>query len=199
MITKKEQIWRYILEKALSQERVFEFAQKEIAAQLGCSTSTVFNALKVPRDSGAVRVGGRGFTVINLDKFITIWATQRRLMKDLVYQTHVDAPVREIEQDMPPQALFTGYSGYKFRFKDAPADYDKVYVYCPPQALPILKRRFPRLAKKQSNLFVLTPDRNLVGEMGLAPQSQLYVDVWNLPDWYAHDYLNALKKKLSLT
>ncbi|OGL87902.1 hypothetical protein A3I42_00205 [Candidatus Uhrbacteria bacterium RIFCSPLOWO2_02_FULL_49_11] len=198
MITKKEQIWRYILEKALSPERVFEFAQKEIAAQLGCSTSTVFNALKTPRDSGAVRVGGRGFTVINLDKFLTIWATRRRLMKDIVYQTHVDAPVRAIEQEMPPQVVFTGYSGYKFRFKDTPADYDKVYVYCPSAVLPELKKRFPRSRKKSPNLFALSPDRHLAASEGLAPQAQLYVDLWNLPDWYAHDYLKALKEKLSL-
>jgi hypothetical protein len=43
------------------------------------------------------------------------------LEKDIVYQAYLDKPVEEIESEVPPKTVFTGYSAFKFRFRSARA------------------------------------------------------------------------------
>jgi hypothetical protein len=50
-MTKKEIIWREILFQAIK-NRKFEFTQKKLAQKYRFSLSTVFNALKVPKEAG---------------------------------------------------------------------------------------------------------------------------------------------------
>ena len=127
-MTKKELIWREILFQAIEKKK-WEFTQKELAEKFGFSLSTVFNALKVSRETGAIKVTGRNFSVIDAEKFLYIWATQRSLEKEIIYQTYVPENVSGIEGKMPAEIIFGGPSAYVLRYKDAPADYAKVYVY----------------------------------------------------------------------
>lgn len=189
---KKELIWREITTKALD-EKIYQFQQKSIAKQFSISVSTVFNALRGLREIGAVKVGGRSFTITDLEKLLTFWATQRNLQRDVIYATHVDATVREIESAMPPEVIFGAFAAYRIRYNDVPADYDKVYVYSTNQAA--VEKRFPQ-KKGYENLFVLKTDPFLKAYGLTIPIAQLYVDLWNLKDWYATDFLNALKKRL---
>lgn len=198
MISKKEQIWRYILEGTLSKNRVLEFEQRLIAEKLMVSTSTVFNALRIPRQSGAVKVGGRKFTVTNISKLLTIWATHRNISRDVVYQTYIDESIGNAESSMPPNTIFGAYTAYKLRYKDAPADYDKLYVYTTRKDLENIKQRFPFHKKPEFNVFVLEADEYLSSYGDIIPNSQLYADLWNMSDWYAHDFLEALKKQLHI-
>jgi hypothetical protein len=193
-MSKKELIWREILFQAI-QKKKFDFTQKELAEKFGFSLSTVFNALKIPRQSGAVKVTGRNFSVIDTEKFLYIWATQRNTQKDIIYETNVPENVQKIEGRMPDGIIFGGYSAYVMRYKDAPADYAKVYVYAKREKLEEIKNRFPK-QEGEPNLFVLESDSRLKNFGGLAPDVQLFVDFWNMKDWYAKDFLNALKNKL---
>ena len=61
-MTKKEIIWREILFQAIEKKK-FEFTQKELAQKYSFSLSTVFNALKIPRNANAVD-GKRGFKIL---------------------------------------------------------------------------------------------------------------------------------------
>jgi len=193
-MNKKEQIWRYILQKAIVDRR-FEFTQKDIAGDLKVSLSTVFNALKIPRAQGAVRIGGRGFLLADAEKLLYLWATQRNFEKEIIYQTNVPASAKEIEGNMPDGAVFGAYSAYAQKYGAAPADYDKVYVYADEKTLAEIKRRFPR-QKRAANLFVLKSDLYLAQSGGIAPESQIFCDLWNAKDWYAKDFLKSLKEKI---
>ena len=153
-MTKKEVIWREILYQAW-EKRVFKFTQQELAKKFGFSVSTVFNALKLPRQSGAIKVTGRFFEVIDKEKFLTIWATLRNLSKEIIYQTRVDLPVNKIVGQLPAEVILGGYSAYQQRFKETPADYDKVYVYA--KDLSAIKKRFSS-EKGLANLIVLKID-----------------------------------------
>ena len=199
-MTKKEIIWRYILQKTLEQKGV-RFTQKDIATEFKFSTSTVFNALKAPRGIHAVDITGRFFTVRDYEKLLTLWATHRRMDNDIIYSTFVDAPARKIEGNMPPDAIFGAWSGYRLRYDDAPADYDHVYVYC--DNVETMKKRFPSSPQKgrnlRNNLFVLRADPWLPSFGSIAPDVQIFVDLWNLPEWYAKDFLIALKHRLNLS
>jgi len=192
-MTKKEIIWREILFQAIENKK-FEFTQKELAQKYRFSLSTVFNALKVPREAGAVE-GRRGFRVLDIEKFLYLWATFRKIKRDIIYQTAVKKGVLEIEGEMPPSVIFGAYSAFLKKYKFAPADYDKVYVYIEEKNLEEIKKRFlPQ--KGYINLIVLKADSWLKSFGPITPDCQTFVDLWNLTEWYAKDFLNALKEKI---
>lgn len=194
-MTKKEVIWREILFSALEKNKT-NFTQKELAEKYGFSLSTVFNALKIPRSSGIIQAGGRGFNVLDSEKFLYLWATLRRMKKDIFYKTRIEKPVRQIEEEMPPGVIFGVFSAYVKKYKDAPADYDKVYIYAQKSRLAEIKRRFPA-QKGRENLIVLSVDPWLkTFGAGITSDCQTFVDLWNISDWFAKDFLEALKLKL---
>lgn len=195
-MTKKELIWREILFQAIEKKK-FQFTQKELAEKFGFSLSTVFNALKIPRDSGAIKVTGRNFSVIDAEKFLYIWATQRNLEKEIIYKTNVADSVQKIEGTMPAGIIFGGPSAYVLKYKDAPADYAKVYIYADENNVAEIEKRFPK-NKGEENLFVLKSDEGLAKLGSFTPDIQTFADLWNMKDWYAKDFLNALKNKLFL-
>lgn len=186
---KIEMIWREILEKG-QKDSVFE--QKELALKLGFSTSTVFAALKPLREIGAVEVSGRGFRLVNFAKVLMFWATHRQFSKDIIYQTRVDLPMLEIEGLVDNQCVYGGYSAGRILLGSAPSEYDKVYLYASNYSE--IEKRFPK-GQGVSNIFVLKKDSFMDDFGKMTPVSQTYVDLWNLTDWFAQDFLNALKEK----
>lgn len=197
-MTKKEIIWREILHRALTDKKLAT-TQKELAEEFNLSLSTVFNALKIPRSLGAVKVTGKNFNLVDFEKLLYIWATHRNFEKDITYRAHVDASAAEIEGMMPGNAIFACMSAYVQKYQDAPADYDKVYVYAPPEDLMAIKNRFPsplKTGKGYANLFVLKADPFLAEYGSVTADEQTFVDLWNLGDWYAKEFLESLKKKI---
>lgn len=193
-MNKKEIIWREILYQA-DENKKLEFTQKELANQLNVSLSTVFNALKVPRQSGAIKVTGRNFMVSDAEKFLYIWATQRNLEKEIIYSTNVSAKPSEIEGMMPSGVIFAGYSAYSKKYQNSPADYDKIYVYASGGELTEIKKRFPQ-KKGYINLLVLKGDSYLKKFGELTPDVQTFADLWNLKDWYAKEFLKVIQTKI---
>ncbi len=193
-MSKKEIIWRDILYEVIEKKNR-QFTQKDLAAKFGFSLSTVFNSLKVPRQIGAIKVSGRNFQVIDLEKFLYLWATARNLKKDIVYQARIKEPILTIEGLMPPSAIFGAYSAYRLKFQESPADYDKIYIYS--FDLEEIKKRFPPAgAKAYSNLIILKADPFLKNYGQTATLAQTFVDLWNLPEWYAKDFQEALKQRI---
>ena len=193
-MTKKEIIWRQILFDVIERKNTV-FRQKDLAEKFGFSLSTVFNALKTPRAAGAVEVMGRGFRVTDAEKLLYLWATQRNLEKEIIYKTFVPESASKTEGRMPAEAIFGGYSAYIMKYKDAPAEYAKTYVYASEDDLKEIKKRFPK-EKGDPNFFVLKKDLELAKFGKLTPDVQTFVDLWNMKDWYAKDFLNALKNKI---
>ena len=193
-MTKKEVIWREILYQALEKKKL-EFTQKDLAKKYGFSLSTVFNALKIPRSSGIIETGGRGFKILDTEKFLYLWATLRKLNKDIIYQTRIGKSALQIEGEMPPGVIFGVFSAYTKKYKDAPADYDKVYIYVSKNQLAETKKRFPA-QKGRENLIVLLADPWLKDFGKTTSDCQTFVDLWNISDWFAKDFLKALEKQI---
>lgn len=193
---KKEILWREIVHQAIENKK-FDFTQKELAGKYGFSLSTVFNALKIPRSQGAITVTGRNFTIIDIEKFVYIWATQRNLEKEIIFKTFEQRSAKEIEGLVPPGIIFGAYSAFTQKYREAPADYDKVYIYADEKETEEMKRRFP-FRKGIPNVFILKKDPYLKNFGKLTPDIQTFVDLWNLKDWYAKEFLKALKEKIML-
>ncbi|KKT26490.1 MAG: hypothetical protein UW11_C0011G0021 [Parcubacteria group bacterium GW2011_GWA2_43_9b] len=193
-MSKKELIWLEILSQAIDDKK-FDFTQKAMAEKFGLSLSTVFNALKIPRQLGAVKVTGRNFSLADTEKLLYLWATQRNFKKEIIYETYSPLGPKESEGLMPAGIIFAAYSAYAQKYNDAPADYDKVYVYAGSEELAEIKNRFPK-QPGSPNVFVLKKNE-LAEKYKLAgSDAQMFCDFWNLSDWYAKEFLKKLKEKI---
>jgi hypothetical protein len=191
---KIETIWHHLLWEALKKSQ-FRHTQKSLADYFGYSLSTVNLAVRAVEEIGAVKLSGKFFTVKDVKKLLYYWATHRRLSKDVIYQTFVDESILEIEGLVPAGAIFAGYRAAKEILGEALSDYSKVYIYFDETNLNIIKKRFPQ-NKSNPNLFVLRsyPKQSEYNQITTLPQT--FVDLWNLNDWYAKDYLIGLEGKI---
>jgi len=196
---KIEIIWRELFYQAIEKKNLpvgepdRRFTQKDLAEKFGFSTSTVFQALKALRKMGAVRVTGRFFVLEDPEKLLYHWASVRNLKKEIIFSGKIDLPILEIESQMPPEIVFGGYTAARFILDEPPADYAKVFVYS--QSPEKIKKRF-LFQKGQPNFFVLKADPFLKNYGEHTCLAQTFVDLWNLDDWYAKEFVNSLKKKI---
>lgn len=199
-MTKKEIIWREILVQKRQNNQI-KFTQKELARKFSFSISTVFNALKDLREAHIVEVTGRFFVLNDYRKLLYLWASERNPAADFILKFFVDKPVSELESIIPPETTPALYSGYKFLYGSAPADYDHLYVYLKKNDLEKFSRWFsePRVPstkmRAHPNIFVIEQDSQFTNYRQPLPE-QIFVDVWNAPEWYAKDFLAALESKL---
>lgn len=189
---KIEIIWRELLFSAL-EKGIRRFEQKELAEKFNFSTSTVFQALKVPRQMGAVRVTGRFFILEDPEKLLYHWASERNPEKEISTSFRAEGSALEIEGMMPPKTVFGAYTAARLILKTPPADYDKVYLYSSDPDK--IKERIV-IANGPPNLFVLQPDPFLSLYGQKTTLAQTFVDLWNLRDWFARDYSRAVKEKI---
>lgn len=194
---KIETTWHYVLNSALT-EKKFKHTQQELAQQLGLSLSTINHALKGPTQIGAVRKASKFFVLENFQKLLYYWASLRNLEKDIIYKTTVEDSINQIEGSIPPAAIYAAYSAGRKILGQAPSDYSKVYVYLQNNDLEEIKRRFPPVVKKgrESNLIVLKGPAVMKQNEGYTTLPQTFVDIWNLRDWYAKDFTQALEEKM---
>lgn len=185
-----EWVYREILFQAMEKYNR-SLTQAYLAKALNISLSTVNLALKPLARMNAVRIKKMGFAVIDIKKILYYWASIRNLEKDIVYRTRAEMPVREIEKSMPDDAIFTAFSGYKFKFKDVPADYSEVYVYGGES----IKGRFKE-NNNNPNIFVLKKDPIMDRYSRTITTANLFVDLWNLRQWYSKDFLKSLEAKI---
>lgn len=188
-----EEVYREILHQAEKGNNIL--TQKAISDKLGISLSNVSNAIKPLRRMGAISVKKMCFHVTNPKKILYHWASTRNLKRDIIYSTRVEKSVVEIEKSMPDSVIFTAYTAYKLRYKDAPADYSEVYVYT--EDLNEIRKRFPE-SKNTPNLFALKKDKSIDKYGKIATNANIFIDLWNLTEWYAQDFLKAMEQKWNI-
>ncbi len=187
---KSEIVLRELLYQSIEQKnRVL--TQAELARTLKLSLSVVNKIVKLLEKMGAVEIRQRSLHIADIKKILYYWASIRNLPKDVIYSTRVELPVKEIEKQMPDNIVFGAYTAYKFLFKDVSADYSEVYVY----GDETLKERFPP-EKGPHNFFVLKKDE-LIDKYGKTTSiANTFVDLWNLKEWYAKEFLKSMEEKL---
>ena len=183
-----EETYREILYESMEKKNN-NLTQSYLAKALNLSLSMVNLALKPLRRMNAIKIKQRSFDIIDKKKILYYWASIRDIEKDIIFKTRVEKPVKQIEAEMPADVVYAAYSAYKFRFKDVAADYSEVYVYSDnPEEI---EKRFPK-NNKTPNLFVLKKDKNMKSTLAL-----IFVDLWNLREWYARDFLQSIGGKLN--
>jgi len=196
---KIEQVYREILYNVIEKKNN-RFTQLGLAKKLQISLSTVNFALKKLQKIGSIKIGKMGFNILDVKKILYLWASERDIKKDILFSARINLPVVEIEKNMP-NVVFGGYSAYKFKFKDVPADYSEVYVYSDESQLNEIKNRLGRFSDKNfknPNLFVLKKADKEIDYGKTSTISQIFVDLWNLKEWYASEFIKKLEEKLNL-
>ncbi len=188
-----EEVYREMLYQAEKGNNIL--TQKAISDKLDISLSGINNALAPMRRMNAVSIRKMCFHIINQKKMLYYWASIRNLKKDIIYSTRYEKGVIEIEKSMPDTIIFTAYSGYRLKYKEAPADYSEVYVYS--DDINEIKKRFP-VSKNTPNIFVLKKDKNMDKYGKIATNANIFVDLWNLHEWYAQDFLKAMEQKWNI-
>jgi hypothetical protein len=172
----------------------FRFTQLGLSKKFGFSLSTISNALSPLERIGAIEKHTRSFALVDMKKALIYFASERNLKKDILYTTRKDMPIQKIEGSMPAGVFFTAFSAYRMKYNDAPADYGEVYLYADKETLDEIKERFPQ-NKGPPNIIVLEKD-GFMKQGNFAPIPQVFVDLWNIREWYAKDYFNSLSKRL---
>jgi hypothetical protein len=192
---KIETIWHDLLFRALEKGE-FRHTQKSLSEDYGYSLSTINLAVKSLAGIGGVEISGKFFVIKDIKKILYFWATHRNLEKDIIYKTWVNEPISEIEGLIPDGAILACYTAAKEMLKEPPADYSKVYFYFDEKNLETVKNRFPFKKSENPNLIILKgyPWQRNYGQVTSLPQT--FVDLWNLNDWYAKDFLIALERKI---
>lgn len=191
---KIEIIWRELLFQVTDRKNR-KFTQKALAEKFGFSTSTVFQALQVPRKMGACRVTGRFFILEDPKKLLYHWASVRNLQKEIIFQGRVNLPIMEVEGLMPADVIFGSFSAARHILGEAAADYDQVWVYVDGNKLLKIRERFD-LAGGMPNLFVLKEDKFQKSYGEITTLAQTFVDLWNNPSWQAKDFTEVLEAKI---
>jgi len=180
---KIEYIWRELLDRVI-EERNPDFTITELAKKYSLSTSVVNHALNPLRNLNIVKINKTLSKVVDWERLLFFWATRRNLKKDIIYSTFSPLPVYDREGLMPSEVISTGFTSFRYLLNKTPADYDHIYFYS--NKIEKITKRFPN-NKRPSNIFILRPDPYLLKskKLGLA---QLFVDLWNLPEWYAREF-----------
>ena len=193
---KIETIWHHILHSALTEQK-YKHTQQTLARDFGYALSTVHHALRVPAEIGAVRKESKFFVLQDFWKLLYYAASMRMLERDILSAIHSPLSVREIEGLALPESIYGGYTAAKHILGEPPADYAKVYFYVAIKDLPAFQRRFPKHADKRvANVYALSMPPALARYGPVTPLVQTYIDIWNLRDWYARDFIKALEHRI---
>ena len=180
---KIEYIWRELLDRVI-EERNPGFTITELAKKYSLSTSVVNHALIPLRNLNIVKINKTSSKVVDWERLLFFWATRRSLKKDIIYSTFSPLPVYDREGLMPPEVIPTGYTAFRYLLNKMPADYDHLYFYS--NKIEKIIKRFPK-SKRPPNIFILKPDPYLLESKKLR-FAQLFVDLWNQPEWYAREF-----------
>ncbi len=195
---KIEYIWRELLYQVIEKGNPV-FTITELAKRFRLSTSVVSHALYPLKELQIVRVRKTRSVVLDVERLLMFWATRRNVRKEIVYQTYSPMSVFEREGLMPADVFPTAYSALRLYYQNTPADYETIYFYS--DDIQEIKKRFPQNVRRNSNIFILKKDPYLSGYKK-TPLAQIYTDLWNLPEWYAKEFLEAamleIKKKVGL-
>lgn len=192
---KIETIWHHLLWQALEKKQ-YKHTQMDMANCFGYSLSTVNLALEKPTQIGAIRKTSRFFVLNDFKKLLYYWATNRNLIKDIVYKTYFSGSVTKAESLVPPEAIYAGYTAGKKILSEASADYTKLYFYIDNSRIDEVKKRFPKQKTGETEVLALklNPTEKSYGKVTTLPQT--FIDVWNMADWYAKDFVKCLEKRI---
>jgi hypothetical protein len=190
---KTERIYRELLLSSLS--GVSRIKQEEVTKRCQVSLGLVNKTVKKLEEARAVEATRQGVRMLSPSRVLNLWATERRLERDVVSAFRLD-PLEE-EWKLPRTATLTAFSAWCKISRRRPAEYSRLYFYIwdRDEFEQWLGFRKAKIRKTNSNMFVLQvddPHLFLVSKNGVAPVPQIYVDIYSIGGPEAAPYLRDI-------
>lgn len=198
MMTKTEIVWRHLLVASLDRSVSRHRSVTALAEELGFGISTVHKALQRPAAMGAVQIhGSGGVRVLDPGRLLLLWAGNRNLQRDLVFESSVNLPAPVVERTLPSDRFILGGFGAVVAHErgNRISDYDRVICYGAPDDLPDEVRKG---SDGETVVTVLEPDPLLADYGRVTPLAQAYVDLFNTPGWPAERFVSFLNSRILL-
>ncbi|MEM3402225.1 MAG: hypothetical protein QW179_00590 [Candidatus Hadarchaeales archaeon] len=192
---KTERIYRELLLRSLA--GISRTKQGEIASRCQVSLGLVNKTVKKLEEISAAEATRKGVRVLSPARLLNLWATERRLAREIVSAFRID-PLPD-ERNIPRSATLTAFSAWAAIAKRRPAEYSRIYFYIWDRAEfeRWLEFRKSKIRKTNPNIFALqADDPHLLqtSEKGIAPVPQIYVDIYSIDGPEAPPYLQDMIK-----
>ena len=105
-------------------------------------------------------------------------------------------PILAREGLLLPTSIYAGHSAAAKHLTEPPADYTQLYFYESSEQIIDVEQRFPKNESNQPNTFVLNKYSGMDAYGQITTLAQTFVDIWNLKDWYAKDFIAKLEEKI---
>ncbi|MEW6222412.1 MAG: hypothetical protein AB1476_03725 [Candidatus Hadarchaeota archaeon] len=186
---KFERIYRELLLLSLSGES--RTKQEDLAKRCQVSIGLVNKTARKLAAARAVETTRRGLRTLSPARILNLWATERRLDRDIVFAFRID-PLEE--KNLPRGAALTAFSAWSSLTKRRPAEYSRIYFYIwdREEFNRWLGFRKQKIRKTNPNIFVLqVDDPHLLqtSKHGVVPVPQIYVDIYAIGGPEAAPYL----------
>jgi len=190
---KTERIYRELLLNSLS--GVSRVKQEELAKRCQVSLGLANKTVKKLEGARAVEATRQGVRILSPARILNLWATERRLDRDVVSAFRLD-PLEE-ERRLPRTATPTAFSAWCTISGRRPAEYSRLYFYIwdREEFERWLGFRKAKIRKTNPNMFVLQvddPHLFLASKHGRVPVPQIYVDIYSIGGPEAAPYLRDI-------
>ena len=192
MLAITQVVWRHLLVGA-RQGRQRWPSITAVADELGLGVSTVHKALTRPVEIEAVRVTRQaGLVVLDPYRLLLMFATHRRLQRDIITRHRVAVPTAQLESLAveDPRMILGGFGAAVAHLGQNPiASYTTAIVYGDPAFADELPSS---AADDASQLVIVAPDRWLERYGPATPFAQAFADLFCLPGWQAARFIEEL-------
>lgn len=170
--------------------------QKAVAGTTGVSIGMTNKAVRKLEEASCVEAGPRGLRVLSPGRILNLWATERRLLREVWRSFRIDDLAR-VERDLPPDVILTAFAGWAADANRRPAEYSRVHFYVTDKAQfeSWIKLRQDRIRKTNPNIFALdVHDPHLIrtSSRGVACIPQIYVDTYSVDGPEAQPFLRDI-------
>lgn len=193
---KFERVYRELLLNSLNEISLVR--QKDVASRCSVSLGLVNKTVKKLEVAMAVEATRMGVRILSPARLLNLWAAERSIGTDFWRSFRLD-PVGEVEKDLPPNTLFSGFSAWVLLSGRRPAEYHRLYFYVTKKEDFDfwLRYRREKIRKTNPNVFALyTDDEHLVrsSKRGVVCVPQIYVDIYSINGPEASPFLRDIVK-----
>jgi hypothetical protein len=184
-----ELVWRSLADAAFREQRRWSNVA-DLAFSSGVPDSTANLALERLKEIGAIaRYPRGGFSLISLDKVLTVLSAWRNLAKDTIALTTLDAIAPYLHQEKGPYALGGPDAATAILGGAHVADFVQHLVYLP------IDPALGQLPPGQEVRVLSMDHRAVLDWTGYSSVAQTYADLFATPGWAASEYRYAIRDK----
>lgn len=190
-----ELVWRSLADSALTGKRTWSNVG-DLAYDAGVPTTTAYLALERLESNGTVdRYRQGGFSVVSIEKLLTMLCAWRNLDRDTLVRTTREAIEPFLDSARGPYALGGPDAANALLGGHAVSSFREHIVYMP-GAGQVRAELVQLTSQPEGNVRVLAMDKRAMKVWeGYSSLAQTYADLFATPGWQASEFRSALRER----